>query len=52
MGAGFLAGKNDEFRRELIQSKIILNPGDTLTIAGSSANSATIDAQVTWRELF
>lgn len=48
----FLAGKNDSFRIELIQSKIILNPGDTLTIAGSSANSATIDAQVTWRELF
>ena len=48
----FLAGKNDSFRIDLIQSKIILNPGDTLTIAGSSANSATIDAQVTWRELF
>jgi hypothetical protein len=48
----FLAGKNDSFRIGLIQSKIILNPGDTLTIAGSSANSATIDAQVTWRELF
>ena len=48
----FLAGKNDSFRIELIQSKIILNPGDTLTVAGSSANSATIDAQVTWRELF
>ena len=48
----FLAGKNDSFRIDLIQSKIILNPGDTLTIAGSSVNSATIDAQVTWRELF
>jgi hypothetical protein len=52
LGADFLAGKNDEFREVLIQSKIILNPGDTLTVAGGSANSATLDAQVTWRELF
>jgi hypothetical protein len=47
-----LAGKNDKFREPLISSKIILNPGETLTIAGSSANSATISAQTTWRELF
>lgn len=52
LGAGFLAGKNDSFRILLIPYKIILNPGETLTAAGSSANSATINAQVTWRELF
>lgn len=50
--AGLLAGKNDGVRVSLIENKIILNPGDTLTIAGSSANSATINAQITWRELF
>ncbi len=50
--AGLLAGKNDGLRVPLIQNKIILNPGETLTVAGSSANSATINAQVTWRELF
>ena len=49
---GLLAGKNDGFRVPLINEKIILNPGDTLTITGSSVNSATIRAQITWRELF
>ncbi len=52
LGAGLLAGKNDGLRVSLINNKIILNPGDTITIAGSSANSATIRAQITWRELF
>lgn len=52
LGAGFLAGKNAGFRISLIDNKIILNPGDTLTFAGTSANSATIDAQTSWRELF
>lgn len=47
-----LAGKNDKFRISLIDDKIILNPGETLTLAGSSANSATINSQTTWRELF
>lgn len=47
-----LAGKNDKFRIPLLESKIILNPGETLTVAGSSANSATIDARAAWRELF
>lgn len=47
-----LAGKNDKFRESLIGSRIILNPGDTLTVAGSSANSATIRARIVWRELF
>ena len=52
LGDGLLAGKNDGIRVPLIDHKIILNPGDTLTIAGSSANSATIRAQTIWRELF
>ena len=52
LGAGLLAGKNNGLRLPLVDNKIILNPGDTLTVAGSSANSATIRSQGTWRELF
>ena len=52
LGAGLFAGKNDRFGVSLISNEIMLNPGETLTLAGSSANSATIRAQVTWRELF
>jgi len=47
-----LAGKNDKEVRDMVDLRIILNPGDTLTIAGSSANSATINAGILWRELF
>ena len=52
LGAGLFAGKNDRFGVSLINNEIMLNPGETLTLAGSSANSAAIRAQVTWRELF
>lgn len=52
LGAELLAGKNAGERIPLLINKIILNPGETITIAGSSVNSATIDAQITWRELF
>lgn len=48
----FFAGKNDKFGISTIDSKIILAPGETLTVAASSVNSATINAQLTWRELF
>ena len=47
-----LAGKNDKLTELLSELKIILSPGETLTISGTSANSATIDAIITWRELF
>lgn len=50
--AVLLAGKNDGKQLPLFVNKLILHPGDSLTIAGTSANSATIDAQITWRELF
>ena len=52
LGGGLLAGKNDELTRSLVPNRIILNPGDTLTVAGTSANSATIDGILVWRELF
>lgn len=52
LGAGLLAGKNDKTIKSLIQNKIILNPGESLTVAGTSVNSATFNAQNTWRELF
>ncbi len=52
LDAGLLAGKNDEIALSLVEDKLILNPGDTITVAGTSANSATIDAILVWRELF
>lgn len=52
MGGAPLAGKNDKLIESIIQNRIILNPGETLTFAGSSANSATIDGRMNWRELF
>jgi hypothetical protein len=50
--AAQLAGKNDKDSHQLQEDKIILNPGETITIAGSSENSATIKASIAWRELF
>jgi hypothetical protein len=47
-----LAGKNDKIAANVKVHEIILAPGETLTVAGLSANSATIDAAVLWRELF
>lgn len=52
LATGLLAGKNAERTVPLIDNRIILSPGDTLTLAGSSENSATIRAQASWRELF
>lgn len=46
-----LAGKNDKEVRDVTSLKVILNPGETLTIAGTSANSATINAGFLWKEL-
>ncbi len=47
-----LAGKNDKEVRDVGSLRILLNPGETLTVAGSSANTATIRAGILWRELF
>ena len=47
-----LSGQNDKDDRDVTDLKIILNPGDILTIAGSSANSATMAGGILWRELF
>ncbi len=47
-----LAGKNDSFRDNLLSFKIILQPGETLTVSAVSANSATINANILWKELF
>ena len=47
-----LAGKNDKHIENITSLKIILNPGETLTMAGKSANSATIDGECLWKELF
>jgi hypothetical protein len=47
-----LAGKNDKIDKDLTRFEFILKHGDTLTVAGSSANSATMNAAVLWSELF
>lgn len=47
-----LAGKNDRILERLTDYKIILNPGETVTLAGVSANSATIEGSLLWKELF
>jgi hypothetical protein len=49
---GLLAGKNDSAAGDLTQLEILLVPGDTLTVSGTSANSATFDASILWKELF
>lgn len=47
-----LAGKNDRIFIDLTPYKFLISPGETLTITGTSANSATIDASLLWKELF
>ncbi len=47
-----LAGKNDKEIRDVTSLKIIIHPGETLTIAGTSASSATINAGFLWKELY
>lgn len=47
-----LAGKNDKDRLVLQEFKILVEPGETITIAGQSVGSATMKASVSWRELF
>lgn len=51
LASGSLTGKNDSFAEDLRGYNILLAPGDTLTIAGSSANSATIQSSLLWKEL-
>ncbi len=47
-----LAGKNDKIFESLLPYGIILHPGDSVTLAGSSSNAATIHASLLWKELF
>jgi hypothetical protein len=47
-----LAGKNDKTNFDLTPFRVILKHNETLTIAGKSANSATIECAALWRELF
>lgn len=52
MFGGDLAGKNDKVIENLSDYKIFVHPGDTVTLAISSANSATINGSMMWKELF
>jgi hypothetical protein len=47
-----LAGKNDKVFADVQSLKFILSHGDTITLAGSSVNSATIKGSCLWKELF
>jgi hypothetical protein len=47
-----LAGKNDKFVENILPYSIRLKHGQTLTVAGQSVNSATIEASLLWEELF
>lgn len=49
--ASELAGKNAQVNENLVPYEFIIHPGETVTISGSSANSATIRAALLWREL-
>lgn len=48
---GNLAGKNDEVDKDVTPYDIIIGPGDTVTLAGTSSNSATIEGSLLWKEL-
>lgn len=47
-----LAWKNDKINQELFDLDIILQDWDTVTVAVSSANSATFKWNLLWKELF
>lgn len=47
-----MAGKNDREVIDLSNYEIFIEPGETVTVAGLSANSATIDSGILWKELF
>ena len=47
-----LAGKNAFAIVDMTPYEIFLTPGDSITVAGLSAASATIDAGALWKELF
>jgi len=46
-----LAGKNDAKSENIIPYKIVIHPNETVTLAGSSAASATIRESLLWKEL-
>lgn len=49
---GALAGKNDRAFQNLTDYKMIIAPGETITLAGLSANSATMKGALLFKELF
>ena len=47
-----LAGKNDKEIFDVLDLKILLLHNETISLAASSINSATVDASFLWKELF
>ena len=46
-----LAGKNDKASELVTPFKFVIHPGESVTLAGLSANSATIRESLLWKEL-
>lgn len=47
-----LAGKNDKAFENVLPYKLIIHPGETITLAGSSDATAAIHGSSFWKELF
>ena len=47
----YLTGKNDSKQEDLVPYTIFLAPGETITVAGLSPASATINGSLLWKEL-
>jgi len=47
-----LAGKSAGLAETILDLKIIISPGETISIVGSSGGSATVAAGCLWKELF
>jgi len=50
--SGDLAGKNDKITENLRGYEMLVHPGDTITVAVSSTNDATLNGSFMWKELF
>lgn len=49
--SGTLAGKNDKIIQNLVDLLVTLENNDTITMAVKSANSATFEGEILWKEL-
>jgi hypothetical protein len=50
--ASFAIGKSDNFRFDVTTMNLVLAPGDTLTLSGTSSSSNDVSGSITWEERF